>query len=129
MKGRAKTASFETNAPDIEYLIVITNGVTFSVRAKTPHLAIASARAGNVIGGGDWSADRIIPAAMQALAAGVPIQVRSPEATRPWQHVLEPLGAYLLLAERLAAADGIDSPCVGAFDLDRALSPTAACVS
>lgn len=88
---------------------------------QTPHLAIASARAGNVIGGGDWSDDRIIPDAMQALAAGVPIQVRSPEATRPWQHVLEPLGAYLLLAERLSAADGIDSPCVGAFNFGPSL--------
>jgi CDP-glucose 4,6-dehydratase len=69
---------------------------------QTPHLAIATARAGNVIGGGDWAEDRIVPDAMRALAAGVPIPVRRPRATRPWQHVLEPLGGYLLLAERLA---------------------------
>jgi CDP-glucose 4,6-dehydratase len=70
---------------------------------QTPHLRLASARAGNVIGGGDWAADRIVPDAMRALAAGQPIAVRNPSATRPWQHVLEPLGGYLLLAERLSA--------------------------
>lgn len=70
---------------------------------QTPHLAIATARAGNVIGGGDWAADRIVPDAMRSLSSGQPIPVRRPEATRPWQHVLEPLGGYLLLAEKLAA--------------------------
>jgi CDP-glucose 4,6-dehydratase len=70
---------------------------------QTPHLRLASARAGNVIGGGDWAADRIVPDAMRALAAGEPIGVRNPAATRPWQHVLEPLGGYLLLAERLSS--------------------------
>jgi CDP-glucose 4,6-dehydratase len=70
---------------------------------QTSHLRIASARAGNVIGGGDWAADRIVPDAMRALAKGDPIGVRNPGATRPWQHVLEPLGGYLLLAERLSA--------------------------
>lgn len=69
---------------------------------QTTHLAIATARAGNVIGGGDWAEERIVPDAMRALAAGEPIPVRSPEATRPWQHVLEPLGGYLLLAETMA---------------------------
>jgi CDP-glucose 4,6-dehydratase len=68
---------------------------------QNPHLRIASARAGNVIGGGDWAADRIVPDAMRALAKGESIRVRNPAATRPWQHVLEPLGGYLLLAERL----------------------------
>jgi len=68
---------------------------------QTPHLTIATARAGNVLGGGDWAADRIMPDAMRALAAGEPIPLRNPAATRPWQHVLEPLGGYLLLAERL----------------------------
>jgi CDP-glucose 4,6-dehydratase len=69
---------------------------------QTPHLRIATARAGNVIGGGDWAADRIVPDAMRALAAGEAIAVRNPGATRPWQHVLEPLGGYLRLAEALA---------------------------
>ena len=68
---------------------------------QTPHLAIATARAGNVIGGGDWAADRIVPDAMRACAAGKPVRVRNPMATRPWQHVLEPLAGYLLLAQRL----------------------------
>ncbi len=71
---------------------------------QTPQLAIATARAGNVIGGGDWAEDRIVPDAMRALAAGEAIPVRNPRATRPWQHVLEPLGGYLLLAEKLAGA-------------------------
>lgn len=62
---------------------------------------IASARAGNVIGGGDWAEDRIVPDAMRALDAGRVIPVRNPGAVRPWQHVLEPLGAYLLLASKL----------------------------
>lgn len=64
-------------------------------------IAIASARAGNVIGGGDWSEDRILPDAMRSLGAHQPIKVRNPNATRPWQHVLDPLGGYLLLAQRL----------------------------
>jgi CDP-glucose 4,6-dehydratase len=64
-------------------------------------MALATTRAGNVIGGGDWSADRIVPDAIRAFEAGVPIQVRNPASTRPWQHVLEPLGGYLLLAARM----------------------------
>jgi len=72
---------------------------------QTPHLNVATARAGNVIGGGDWAADRIVPDAIRALAADGSADVRNPSATRPWQHVLEPLGGYLLLAEKLAAAE------------------------
>ena len=60
--------------------------------------AVASARAGNVMGGGDWAADRIVPDCARALAAGEPIVVRNPDAVRPWQHVLEPLSGYLWLA-------------------------------
>ena len=63
---------------------------------------IASARAGNVIGGGDWAADRIVPDCARSLAAKRPISVRNPAAVRPWQHVLEPLSGYLWLAARLA---------------------------
>lgn len=66
---------------------------------------VASARAGNVIGGGDWALDRIVPDSVRALAAGAPIPVRNRHATRPWQHVLEPLSGYLWLAAR-QAADG-----------------------
>jgi len=68
---------------------------------QTPHLAIAPARAGNVIGGGDGSADRLFPDCIAALQKGRPIAIRNPAATRPWQHVLEPLCGYLLLAEHL----------------------------
>lgn len=64
-------------------------------------VAVASARAGNVIGGGDWAADRLVPDLMRAWQAGEPIRIRQPAAIRPWQHVLEPLHGYLLLAERL----------------------------
>lgn len=63
--------------------------------------ALASARAGNVIGGGDWAENRLIPDCIRAVASGAPILIRNPHATRPWQHVLEPLAGYLILAERL----------------------------
>lgn len=63
--------------------------------------AIASVRAGNVIGGGDWALDRIIPDCIRALESGQPIDIRSPKAIRPWQHVLEPLGGYMLLASKM----------------------------
>ena len=62
---------------------------------------VASARAGNVIGGGDWGADRLIPDLMRGALAGKPVEVRNPGATRPWQHVLNPLSGYLVLAQRL----------------------------
>ncbi len=65
------------------------------------HVALATARAGNVIGGGDWAGDRLIPDIMRAVMNKQPVIIRSPRAIRPWQHVLEPVGAYLLLAERL----------------------------
>lgn len=64
-------------------------------------IGIASVRAGNVIGGGDWAEDRIVPDAMRSLMQKEGIPVRSPQSTRPWQHVLEPLGGYLLLAQRI----------------------------
>ena len=64
-------------------------------------MAVASARAGNVIGGGDWSEDRLIPDAMRAWHSGATLNIRRPDATRPWQHVLEPLSGYLVLAEKL----------------------------
>lgn len=63
--------------------------------------AIASARAGNVIGGGDWANDRLIPDILRAFAAGDPVKVRNPASIRPWQHVLEPLSGYLMLAQAL----------------------------
>lgn len=66
-------------------------------------IGLASARAGNVIGGGDWSVDRILPDAVRAWSTGQPLVVRNPRATRPWQHVLEPLAGYLRLAEYIFA--------------------------
>ena len=64
-------------------------------------VAIASARSGNVIGGGDWAADRLVPDCIRSLLKGEPILIRNPGAIRPWQHVLEPLSGYLLLAQKL----------------------------
>lgn len=69
-------------------------------------MAIATARAGNVIGGGDWSEDRLIPGIIRGFYSGKPVLIRRPDAIRPWQHVLEPLQGYLTLAERLLAGDG-----------------------
>lgn len=66
---------------------------------------LASVRAGNVIGGGDWAADRIIPDCVRAVQAGEAVALRNPEAIRPWQHVLEPLSGYLLLADRMLTDD------------------------
>jgi CDP-glucose 4,6-dehydratase len=65
------------------------------------HTLLASARAGNVIGGGDWAEDRLIPDAVKAAACGEPVVVRNPRSVRPWQHVLEPLAGYLLLGQKL----------------------------
>ena len=68
---------------------------------KRHGVGLASVRAGNVIGGGDWATDRLIPDIMQAIAAGQAVVIRSPHAIRPWQHVLEPLSGYLRLAQKL----------------------------
>ena len=94
-------------------------------------IAIASARAGNVIGGGDWALDRIVPDCIRALTRGEAIPVRNRHATRPWQHVLEPLGGYLLLAAELwrdlngepliSARFGLEMLC-GAFNFGPALA-------
>ncbi len=77
--------------------------VTSSYRSSfgNENLLIASARAGNVIGGGDWSEDRLVPDVIRALLKNESIKIRSPKAVRPWQHVLEPLSGYLLIGQRL----------------------------
>tara|TARA_B110000977_G_scaffold201014_1_gene293666 strand:- start:2768 stop:3847 length:1080 start_codon:yes stop_codon:yes gene_type:complete len=64
-------------------------------------VAVSSARAGNVIGGGDWADDRLVPDILRAIESGQSVNIRNPEATRPWQYVLEPLNGYLVLAEKL----------------------------
>lgn len=69
-------------------------------------IRLASARAGNVIGGGDWAADRLVVDFVRSITAGLPLVLRHPKATRPWQHVLEPLSGYLALAGRLLEEDG-----------------------
>ncbi|WGU93818.1 CDP-glucose 4,6-dehydratase [Paenibacillus dendritiformis] len=73
----------------------------FSDHSKERRVAISSARAGNVIGGGDWAADRLVPDCLRSLLANDIITIRNPYAIRPWQHVLEPLSGYLLLAEKM----------------------------
>jgi CDP-glucose 4,6-dehydratase len=77
---------------------------------------IASARAGNVIGGGDWATDRIVPDCIRALQSNLPITVRNQVATRPWQHVLEPLSGYLWLGAQLATLKSDDGRLCSAFN-------------
>jgi CDP-glucose 4,6-dehydratase len=79
-------------------------------------VAVATARAGNVIGGGDWAKDRIVPDAVRALSAGEPVPVRNPASVRPWQHVLEPLGGYLVLGARLLRAPAEAAPFCEAWN-------------
>jgi CDP-glucose 4,6-dehydratase len=74
----------------------------FNLAKHSEHqVALATARAGNVIGGGDWADDRLIPDILRAIESGQSVNIRNPHATRPWQHVLEPLSGYLALAEKL----------------------------
>jgi len=80
-------------------LVAAAHRATFGTR-------IATARAGNVIGGGDWAADRLVPDLVRAAMAGEPVVLRNPDAVRPWQHVLNPLSGYLVLAERLLGPGG-----------------------
>lgn len=81
-------------------------------------VAVATARAGNVIGGADWADDRLIPDALRAWEKNEPLRVRYPGAVRPWQHVLEPLHGYLLLAERLAAGEASEAWNFGPDEAD-----------
>jgi CDP-glucose 4,6-dehydratase len=81
-------------------LVVAAYARSFFERSENP-VAVATVRAGNVIGGGDWADDRIVPDAIRALRSGEPLSVRNPGSVRPWQHVLEPLDGYLTLAKRL----------------------------
>jgi CDP-glucose 4,6-dehydratase len=82
--------------------------VTAAYRSSflSPVVAVATARAGNVIGGGDWAKDRLIPDFVRAILKNEKIYIRNPQAVRPWQHVLEPLTGYLLLAEKLCKQGG-----------------------
>jgi CDP-glucose 4,6-dehydratase len=80
---------------------LVTSAYRRSFFGEPDGVRLASARAGNVIGGGDWGEDRLIPDIMRAALADAAVEIRNPGATRPWQHVLNPLSGYLLLAERL----------------------------
>ena len=77
----------------------------FSVEGSASKVALATARAGNVIGGGDWSEDRLIPDLIRGFAGNKPVPIRRPLSVRPWQHVLEPIAGYLLLAEKLLSGE------------------------
>lgn len=81
---------------------IATRSMAVSYFSGTGAARIATARAGNVIGGGDWAEFRLIPDAARSLSQGQPFVVRNPHSTRPWQHVLDPLAGYLMLAERIA---------------------------
>lgn len=81
-------------------------------------VAIATARAGNVIGGGDWSVDRLVPDCLRAFEKGEFVEIRSPQAVRPWQHVLEPLAGYLLLAKKLMGKNASHYACAWNFGPD-----------
>lgn len=85
---------------------IVTAAYRRSFYSEPGSARVASVRAGNVIGGGDWAADRLIPDAARALAAGHPVIVRNPGAVRPWQHVLEPLSGYLQLGAKLLGDEG-----------------------
>lgn len=77
-------------------------------KAAESNVKIASVRAGNVIGGGDWAKDRIVPDCIRSWSENKPVEIRSPNATRPWQHVLEPLSGYLLLGQMLSDDSGLN---------------------
>ncbi len=90
---------------------LVTTAYTRSFFDADSRVSLASVRAGNVVGGGDWARDRIIPDCVRALSSGEPIAVRNPGAIRPWQHVLEPLSGYLFLASRMWQGDhAFDGP-------------------
>jgi CDP-glucose 4,6-dehydratase len=74
-------------------------------RIAEHRVAVASVRAGNVIGGADWAADRLVPDIVRSIAGSEPLVIRNPDSIRPWQHVLEALAGYILLAERLVAGE------------------------
>lgn len=87
-------------------LVTAAYRASFFREGSSQAVPVASARAGNVIGGGDWAADRLVPDMLEAFGQGRPVCIRHPNAIRPWQHVLEPLRGYLMLAERLCGPAG-----------------------
>jgi len=110
-------------------LVVASYRASFFAGETGPAVRIATARAGNVIGGGDWAADRLVPDCLKAFAEDRPVCLRNPGAVRPWQHVLEPLSGYLLLAERLLATDGASFAGAWNFGPDRGGDATVGAVA
>jgi len=96
---------------------ILTSAYRDSYFQNSP-VRVSSARAGNVIGGGDWAHDRLVPDCIRALSKGSPIQIRNPDSIRPWQHVLEPLGGYLRLAQAMTQ----NSKLCGAYNFGPSLS-------
>lgn len=101
-------------------LVVASYRASFSHQESNRPLLISTARAGNVIGGGDWAQNRLVPDAFRSVQVGQLVEVRNPSAVRPWQHVLEPLSAYLLLGQHLLAGneDAAKAWNVGPIDSD-----------
>lgn len=95
-------------------LVVASYRASFFAAGRRP-VRVATARAGNVIGGGDWAADRLVPDCLRAFADSRPVELRYPHAVRPWQHVLEPLAGYLVLAQRMLEPQGSDAECAWNF--------------
>lgn len=95
---------------------IVTNTYIKSFFSKSNTLGVATARAGNVIGGGDWAQDRIIPDSIRSLIEGKSILLRAPLSTRPWQHVLEPLSGYLILAQKIFESNSFQSSLSSPFN-------------
>ena len=91
---------YSSSKASAELVVAAWRSTYFDPKAPSQTVTVATARAGNVVGGGDWASDRLVPDAVRAFSVGRPVQLRNPLSTRPWQHVLEPLGGYLLLAQR-----------------------------
>lgn len=98
---------------------MVTAAYWWSYFSKRDGLGLGSVRAGNVIGGGDWSKDRLVPDLVTAFAEGRPAILRRPDSVRPWQHVLEPICGYLLAAEHMAAGGDRTAPSAWNFGPDR----------
>ena len=88
-------------------LVIRSYSASFFNKTNKSNIVVSTARAGNVIGGGDWSTDRLIPDCVEAWSNEQSVSIRSPESTRPWQHVLEPLGGYLRLAEQMFVGEQV----------------------
>lgn len=110
-------------------IVVASYRASFFMPSSKTSAQIATARAGNVIGGGDWAKDRLVPDCLRAFAQGEPVRLRYPQAVRPWQHVLEPLAGYLRLAEKLLGVEAGNYACAWNFGPDTSGDATVANVA